>query len=375
MKLQKILNSLKNFRHSDQVSIIQSDNVEAEKERKSIVPSDPLKLPDPCARAILKCFSGKELLTLMEVSKYWKSYIESSDILMSCAMNGVVARFDKSLIDTPLDRDYKHMRALFPQFNQGTQSLIPLIGRYAHSLETLILECGSKFEKFSIEAMNFMKLKKLHLVCGCPYSSAHDGFHRAFIKFIRVLSFPEVSQLCLPLEIIFAADPLEDIILKFPKLKTLVMETDFEKYFQKSENLPKIEVIKVLLPFRVESPGFNRSFIGAFKETVIELHINCHLKGSDLKFILANLKQLKSLTFNSLLNLEPMETPFPRHDLEVLKIQEYDFTEDIIVIHELLPALSSLKVFILTHETVFDDTIEVLGKLEVKVFFTVIFFA
>lgn len=113
---------------------------------------DPLKLPEPCTQAIMKYLTAKELLKAIEVSKYWKEFIESRNFLMNRVMNNIVVKpsikdCSRSLINNLFNDNnartaYKHMRSLLQvdrEFEHTKITICPM-NYFASTLETLLVD-------------------------------------------------------------------------------------------------------------------------------------------------------------------------------------------------------------------------------------------
>lgn len=278
---------------------------------------DPLKLPEPCVRTILSNFSGKELLDVMEVSTYWKNYIESSKFLMNRAMDEVIVWLDESMVEAEsfeplLLRRFKHVYTTFPKFSDLRKSLriFDRMKFYAESLEILNIECGCALvmdgsdprrlinQEIVMTPSNFSNLQKLSLCNICNnFGEEVMGMHNSFADFISTSKFPKVTELFIGGSLFLN---FERFILNFPELKVLhidcepldessnvAFEPDLLDY-QQHDDQPKIEVLYMV--------GVNESLLRAFRDTVTELHLPRFLESHHLRPVLSELHRLESLT-------------------------------------------------------------------------------
>lgn len=354
------------------IEIVNQNSAKKQKLDVDEIQSDPLKLPEPVRKEILKYFKGKELLEIREVTSYWKSYIESSNFLMNRAMDQIVARFlddDDDHMEQMMrtNMKVKHMRSFFLKYKVSNDSflLYPLIEHFAVSLVTIditMVFCGEfqediKDEEVSIPPIKFPLLKNLEIFCDGKVH--HENIHRSMAKFLTCSDFPEVTHLYLS-ENFFNDGNFTSFLSKFPKLKHFEISNEEEiTVNEEDENLPKLEHLIL--------KRFGEKITRAFKNTLLNLELGYwdDFGKAGLIFLISNLPMLKKLTIDISLEDESNNDPYPQHNnLEELSIEIYNFeVEDL---HELFWAFPSLKVLTLansySHFEVDKDTISFLGK-------------
>lgn len=326
---------------------------------------DPLKLPEPCVKNILQYFNGVEILELMEVSKYWKYYIESSNFLMNRAMDNVEVRFDrdKSLFvyeksTELLKRNYKHARVVFPQvsINYADEMDHAVLGRYGFSFESLTLTVLALEENYQIQIkpVSFTKLKKLKIDLENDLPETPD---QTLERFFTQSSFPEVTQLFFPLEII-RNEFVKELLLKFPKLKTLFIsfyETDDLTTMTRFEQQPTLEFIAL--------DNWSRDLLQTFSDslTSVSLFNGCaFIEGNHGINFLMNLPNLVNLeiSFDGYDDNNDEIVYTQNHKIETLTINDGTAEE----IQRFLLAVPKLKVLTLSTLNVSSNTIKFLGN-------------
>lgn len=300
------------------------------------------KLPFELIDEIFSYLEPMEKLDKMCVSKSWKHTIESR--YLKRVMNKVVVKFDEGkyskaemdLIATN-SRNYKHMKAYF---ELKVMHRFPFID-YASSLETLKINyVGSIALDYDIEAVDFIKLKKLVIKCKVTHSSYHSPC-KNFMRFLKTSSFNEVTHLQMA-----AYNPshvrFDDFLEKFPKLKVLHLTSkewdDLIRSFKSSADQPKLEEICM--------STFEENFLFAFKESLTEVWLDMAVDFEMLNKLLKNLHKLRSLTLWKYESDTEREGTFHRHEnLQSLRIQYASKSEEFLEFLLHLPSLHTLDTY------------------------------
>jgi hypothetical protein len=314
------------------------------------------KLPEPIANEIMKYLNGKELLSAMEVSKYWNDFIKVRSGLMDKVIfkpKNVICTNPEStlMIDNVYSeenkRHYKHIKT---PVSLRKYSFIYPIALHASTIETLEIteEWHDLYDWDKIDpevpSCTFVKLKKLIF-------SAED-----WPKFLYNSKFPVLTHLKItsPSHYISITKFLESL----PKLE--VLSVDFTLDFDENWSPPNQLRIKA-----IHSLDYARSVkkLGLHLEK-LEIESQ-YFDAHNLKKLLKDRIVLKSLTLHNLkLNGSfNADKELARNEsIEILKIINiWSLSSAWPKFKRFLLAMPSLKELVL-YSNVTNDLLQFLGE-------------
>jgi hypothetical protein len=343
---------------------------------------DPIKrLPEPIAIETLKCLTGTELISAMEVSKSWCDFISvRSGLMNKIVFEPTFGDCELPMINEIFDengnkRHYKHMTGAVG-LRKKYYSVVHPISRYASTLETLDVKKARFYGEsqdlcplaWHIETplKTFPKLRKLSYDCLDNSNFLENSFPS--LTYLRFYNNNFNNCNCGNNHVNGHGIIDGKLVLSFQQLKVLVIDSDGRLYDDGEKEETFIQHNAKLES--VYSNHYYQAFMKRYQLSLKKLELRFAFE-TDVTALLQDLKLLKSLTIEDFTQAEKYNGELKsvrNNSIEILKIRRTESWKSLkshqkkLLRDHLLLALPSLKELVLYEKIITESLLKFIGK-------------